>query len=118
MSQIEHLSIDLNRKDYVPKHYILAENSTRSSHKSAMAPQSYSENAPAPGPSAIVVPAHKHNETKKKESVWILGFLAGSFAGALSAMVFSLLFKMVMIFIKGSRDDSGVTIFSPLIWRT
>ncbi|OIT31995.1 leucine-rich repeat receptor-like serinethreonine/tyrosine-protein kinase sobir1 [Nicotiana attenuata] len=82
MSQLEHLSADLNRKDYVPKRYILAENSTRSSHKSAMAPQSYSGNAPAPGPSAIVVPVHKHNKTKKK---------------------------------RGSKDDSGVTIFSPLI---
>lgn len=80
-----------------------------------MAPQSYSGNAPAPGPSAIVVPVHKHNNTKKKVSIWILGFLTETFAGVLSAVGLSLLFKVVMIFIRGSKDDSGVTIFSPLI---
>ncbi|KAJ8536544.1 hypothetical protein K7X08_034945 [Anisodus acutangulus] len=115
MSQVEHLSADLNRKDYVPKRYILAENSRRSSHGPAMAPQSNSVYAQAPGPSTVIVPGHKHNKTKRKVSGWILGFFAGAFAGGLSASVFFMLFKLLMFCIRGSSNDSGLTIFSPLI---
>ncbi|CAN4088012.1 unnamed protein product [Withania somnifera] len=116
VSQVEHLSADLNQKDYVPKRYILAENARRPSRSHAMAPQFNTGYAQAPGPSIVVVPAgHKHNKLKRKIGAWILGFFAGAFAGGLSALVFSMLFKMLMFLIRGSSNDSGLTIFSPLI---
>ncbi|XP_059304044.1 leucine-rich repeat receptor-like serine/threonine/tyrosine-protein kinase SOBIR1 [Lycium ferocissimum] len=115
VSQVEHLSADLNRKDYVPKRYILAENSRRSRHMPAMAPQPSSGNVQAPAPSRVVVPGHKHNKTRRKVSAWILGFFAGAFAGGLSALVFCMLFKVLMFIIRGSTNDSSLTIFSPLI---
>ncbi|MCD7468684.1 Leucine-rich repeat receptor-like serine/threonine/tyrosine-protein kinase sobir1 [Datura stramonium] len=116
VSQVEHLSADLNRKDYVPKRYILAENARRPSRGPAMAPQSYSGYAQAPGPTTVVVPVgHKHNKIKRKVGAWILGFFAGAFAGCLSALVFGMLFKLLMFFIRGSINDTGLTIFSPLI---
>ncbi|CAN4088014.1 unnamed protein product [Withania somnifera] len=87
VSQVEHLSADLNQKDYVPKRYILAENARRPSRSHAMAPQFNTGYAQAPGPSIVV----------------------------LSALVFSMLFKMLMFLIRGSSNDSGLTIFSPLI---
>ncbi|WMV35452.1 hypothetical protein MTR67_028837 [Solanum verrucosum] len=113
MSQIEHLSADLNRNNAVPKRYILAENSTRSNQISAMVP------APAPAPTPVnrVVPVvHKRNKKKKKLRSWFLGFLAGTFAGGISAVIFSLLFKLVMFFVRrGKNDNSSLTIYSPLI---
>ncbi|XP_055825631.1 leucine-rich repeat receptor-like serine/threonine/tyrosine-protein kinase SOBIR1 [Solanum dulcamara] len=113
VSQVEQLA-DLNRKDYVPKRYILAESARRPRHSPAMAPNSgYPQ---APGPSTVVVPVgHKHNKIKRKVCAWILGFFAGVFAGGLSALVFSVLFKVLMFLIRGSSNDSGLTIFSPLI---
>ncbi|XP_049359290.1 leucine-rich repeat receptor-like serine/threonine/tyrosine-protein kinase SOBIR1 [Solanum verrucosum] len=117
VSQVEHLSADLNRKDYVPKRYILAENERRPRHSPAMAPESKSGYAQAPGPSTVVVPVKKdkHNKIRRKVGAWILGFFAGVFAGGLSALVFSVLFKVLMFLIRGIRNDSGLTIFSPLI---
>ncbi|XP_060204520.1 leucine-rich repeat receptor-like serine/threonine/tyrosine-protein kinase SOBIR1 [Lycium barbarum] len=112
VSQVEHLSANLNRKDYVPKRYILAENSRRS--RPAMAPQPSPGNAQAPAPSGAV-PEHKHNKTRRKVNAWILGFFAGAFAGGLSALVFCMLFKVLMFIIRGSTNDSSLTIFSPLI---
>lgn len=116
LNQVEHLSADLNRKDYVPKRYILAESARRPRHSPAMAPNSNSGHAQAPSPSTVVVPvAHKHNKIKRKVGAWILGFFSGSFAGGLSALVFSVLVKVLMFLIRGSSNDSGLTIFSPLI---
>lgn len=117
VSQVEHLSADLNRKDYVPKRYILAENATRPRHSPAMAPESKSRYAQAPGPSTVVVPVKKdkHNKIRRKVGAWILGFFAGVFAGGLSALIFSVLFKVLMFLIRGIRNDPGLTIFSPLI---
>ncbi|TMW81495.1 hypothetical protein EJD97_009257 [Solanum chilense] len=111
MSQIEHLSADLNRNNGVPKRYILAENSTRIS---AMGPASAP--APAPAPVNRVVPVvHKRKDKKRKLRSWFLGFLAGTFAGGISAVLCSLLFKMVMFFVRRGKNDSSLTIFSPLI---
>ncbi|KAM3381212.1 leucine-rich repeat receptor-like serine/threonine/tyrosine-protein kinase SOBIR1 [Capsicum galapagoense] len=116
MSQVEHLSADLNRKDYVPKRYILAENARRHSHGHAMAPQSNSGYAQDPGPSTVVVPVrHKHNKIKRRVGSWFLGFFAGAFAGGLTALVLAVLFKVLMSIIRGRSYDSGLTIFSPLI---
>ncbi|MCD9642652.1 Leucine-rich repeat receptor-like serine/threonine/tyrosine-protein kinase sobir1 [Datura stramonium] len=117
MSQVEHLSADLTRSNIVPKRYILAENSTRSKQISAMAPASYSASAPAPAPapSRAATSAHKRNKRKRKLRSWFLGFLAGTFAGALCAVLLSVLFKMIMFFIKRGKNDSSLTIFSPLI---
>ncbi|PHT53772.1 hypothetical protein CQW23_08234 [Capsicum baccatum] len=116
MSQVEHLSADLNRKDYVPKRYILAENARRHSHGHAMAPQSKSGYAQAPGPSTVVVPVrHKHNKIKRRIGSWFLGFFTGAFAGGLTALVLAVLFKVLMSIIRGRSYDSGLTIFSPLI---
>ncbi|TMX05525.1 hypothetical protein EJD97_017016 [Solanum chilense] len=117
VSQVEHLSANLNQKDYVPKRYILAEKATRPRHSPAMAPESKSRYAQAPGPSTVVVPVKedKHNKIRRKVGAWILGFFAGVFAGGLSALIISVLFKMLMFFIRGIRNDSGLTIFSPLI---
>ncbi|KAM3319215.1 leucine-rich repeat receptor-like serine/threonine/tyrosine-protein kinase SOBIR1 [Capsicum chacoense] len=116
MSQVEHLSEDLNRKDYVPKRYILAENARRHSHGHAMAPQSNSGYVQAPGPSTVVVPVrHKHNKIKRRVGSWFLGFFAGAFAGGLTALVLAVLFKVLMSIIRGRSYDSGLTIFSPLI---
>ncbi|NP_001306257.1 leucine-rich repeat receptor-like serine/threonine/tyrosine-protein kinase SOBIR1 precursor [Solanum lycopersicum] len=117
VSQVEHLSTDLNRKDYVLKRYILAENATRPRHSPAMAPESKSRYAQAPGPSTVVVPVKKdkHNKIRRKVGAWILGFFAGVFAGGLSALIFSVLCKVLMFLIRGIRNDPGLTIFSPLI---
>ncbi|KAK6787758.1 hypothetical protein RDI58_016283 [Solanum bulbocastanum] len=116
MSQVENLSADLNRNNAVPKRYILAENSTRSNQISAMGPASSSANAPAPAPVNRVVPVHKRDKKKKKLRSWFLGFLAGTFAGGISAVIFSFLFKLVMFFVRrGKNDNSSLTIYSPLI---
>ncbi|XP_055832155.1 leucine-rich repeat receptor-like serine/threonine/tyrosine-protein kinase SOBIR1 [Solanum dulcamara] len=116
VSQIEHLSADLNRNNVVPKRYILAENSTRSNRISAMGPASNSAIAPAPAPVNHIVPAvHKRNKKKRKIRSWFLGFLAGTFAGGISAVLCSLLFKLVMFFVRRGKNNSSLTIFSPLI---
>ncbi|KAJ8563288.1 hypothetical protein K7X08_031740 [Anisodus acutangulus] len=108
MSQVEHLSADLNRNNIVPKRYILAENSTRPNQISAM--------APAPAPSHVVpVNEHKRNKKKRKLTAWFLGFLAGTFAGCISAVLLSVLYKMIMFFIRRGKNDQSLTIYSPLI---
>ncbi|XP_059300013.1 leucine-rich repeat receptor-like serine/threonine/tyrosine-protein kinase SOBIR1 [Lycium ferocissimum] len=117
MSQVEHLSADLNRNNIVPKRYILAENSTRPNQISAMAPSSSNlENAPAPAPSHVV-PGHKNKRNKKKRKVrtWFLGFLAGTFAGGISAVLFSVVYKLIMFIVRRGKNDSRLTIYSPLI---
>ncbi|CAN4099262.1 unnamed protein product [Withania somnifera] len=116
MSQVEHLSADLTGNNIVLKRYILAENSTRSNQMSALAPFSNLENAPAPAPAhSRVAPRHKRNKKKRKVRSWFLGFLAGTFAGGISAVLFSVLFKLIMFFIKKGKNDSTLTIYSPLI---
>lgn len=116
VNQVEHLSADLSRKDYVPKRYILAESASRPRHTPAMAPNSNSGSAQAPGPSTVVVPVeHKHNKFKRKVCAWFLGFFAGVLAGGLTAAIFSVVVKVLMFIIRGSSNDSGLTIFSPLI---
>ncbi|XP_016441673.1 leucine-rich repeat receptor-like serine/threonine/tyrosine-protein kinase SOBIR1 [Nicotiana tabacum] len=116
MSQVEHLSADLDRNTFVPKRYILAENSTSSNQISALAPNSNSGNAPAPAPSHSVAPIHKSNNRKKRKvRAWFLGFFAGSFAGAISAVLLSVLFKLVMFFVRKGKTDGTLTIYSPLI---
>lgn len=82
-----------------------------------MAPESKSRYAQAPGPSTVVVPVKKdkHNKIRRKVGAWILGFFAGVFAGGLSALIFSVLCKVLMFLIRGIRNDPGLTIFSPLI---
>ncbi|KAK4370804.1 hypothetical protein RND71_010279 [Anisodus tanguticus] len=108
MSQVEHLSADLNRSNIVPKRYILAENSTRPNQISAM--------APAPAPSHVVpVNEHKRNKKKRKLTAWFLGFLAGTFAGCISAVLLSVLYKLIMFFIRRGKNDQSLTIYSPLI---
>lgn len=118
LSQVEHLSADLNRNKVFPKRYILAENSTRSNRITAMGPASSLAIAPAPAPASVnhVVPAvHKRNKKKRKLRSWFLGFLAGTFAGSITAVLSSLLFKFVMFFVRRGKNDSSLTIFSPLI---
>ncbi|KAK4375683.1 hypothetical protein RND71_006360 [Anisodus tanguticus] len=117
MSQVEHLSADLTSNNIVPKRYILAENSTRSKQISAMAPApSNLVNAPAPAPNHVVrVNKHKRNKKKRKLRAWFLGFLGGSFVGCISAVLFSVLYKLTMFFVRRGKNDRSLTIYSPLI---
>ncbi|KAF3618480.1 Leucine-rich repeat receptor-like serine/threonine/tyrosine-protein kinase SOBIR1 [Capsicum annuum] len=118
MGQVEHLSADLTGSDIVPKRYILAENSTN--QISARGPASRSANvlAPAPAPAPAhsrVAPVHKRSKKKRKIRSWFLGFLAGTVAGAICALLFSVFFKLVMYLIRRGKSDSSLTIYSPLI---
>ncbi|CAN4100534.1 unnamed protein product [Withania somnifera] len=82
------------------------------------APSSNLENAPAPAPAPAhsrVVPGHKRNKKKRKIRSWFLGFLAGSFAGCITAVLFSVFYKLILFFIKKGKNDSTLTIYSPLI---
>lgn len=97
----------------VQNRYILAERSNATgtrNRSSAAAPQS---SAQAPGPSAG---AHKKGKKKsKKIGGWILGFAAGALAGCLSGLVCSVLFKLLLVLIKGRGKEGGPSIYSPLI---
>ncbi|KAJ8559836.1 hypothetical protein K7X08_003894 [Anisodus acutangulus] len=117
MSQVEHLSADLTSNNIVPKRYILAENSTRSKQISAMAPApSNLVNASAPAPNHVVpVNIHKRNKKKRKLRAWFLGFLGGSFAGCISAVLLSVFYKLTMFFVRRGKNDQSLTIYSPLI---
>ncbi|CAN4100535.1 unnamed protein product [Withania somnifera] len=89
-----------------------------SQNKDRIAPSSNLENAPAPAPAPAhsrVVPGHKRNKKKRKIRSWFLGFLAGSFAGCITAVLFSVFYKLILFFIKKGKNDSTLTIYSPLI---
>ncbi|GMY14996.1 leucine-rich repeat receptor-like serine/threonine/tyrosine-protein kinase SOBIR1 [Fagus crenata] len=106
----------INRGQYsasdVPKRYILAENTTRSSNHSRS--NSSTSDAPAHAPAPAQSP-HKHKNSKRKLAGWILGFLAGALAGSISGFIFSLIFKLLLAVVRGRVKDAGPAIFSPLI---
>ena len=108
----------INRGQYsasdVPKRYILAENSTRSSNNSR-SNSSTSAHAPAHAPAQSPQSPHKHKNSKRKLAGWILGFLAGALAGSISGFIFSLIFKLLLAVVRGRVKDAGPAIFSPLI---
>ncbi|CAI8597579.1 unnamed protein product [Vicia faba] len=96
------------------KRYILAENDNSKSNGTRTRSGGSHSPAPAPGPAAVD-PHHKHKKNRRKLTGWALGFVAGAFAGILSGFVFSLLFKLALIMIKGKGKGSGPAIYSSLI---
>ncbi|KAJ4961136.1 hypothetical protein NE237_021046 [Protea cynaroides] len=68
--------------------------------------------APSPSPSSTV---DKHHKNKKRLRGCLFGFLAGGATGVVSGLMMSVLFKVMLVCIKGRKKDSGPVIFSPLI---
>ncbi|KAM7475457.1 hypothetical protein LguiB_022700 [Lonicera macranthoides] len=104
MSRVDFLSSELTEENSnsVTNRYILAEiNKT-----SALAP------AQAPSPAAV---AHKHRKHRNKIGAWIVGFFGGTLAGALSAIIGSIIFKIILAMMNGEEKQLGPSIFSPLI---
>ncbi|KAL3655412.1 Leucine-rich repeat receptor-like serine threonine tyrosine-protein kinase sobir1 [Castilleja foliolosa] len=60
-------------------------------------------------------PKKKHPKRRKKIVAASLGFLAGILAGTVSSVVIALLFKLLVLLIKGRKTDSNLRIFSPMI---
>ncbi|PSR95909.1 Leucine-rich repeat receptor-like serine/threonine/tyrosine-protein kinase [Actinidia chinensis var. chinensis] len=121
MKRIEYSSAELREKIPVPKRYIFIENSTMGNQNSVVAPSTsqssnaiIAQEAPAPAPMATTQKRKKH---KMKTGRMILGFVAGALAGGVSGLVFSVLFKQLLLLIRCGRKDSGPSIFSPQIKR-
>ncbi|XP_057487205.1 leucine-rich repeat receptor-like serine/threonine/tyrosine-protein kinase SOBIR1 [Actinidia eriantha] len=116
MKRIEYSSAELREKTTVPKRYIFAENSTTAIQNPAAAPSTNpgSSTDLAPAPMATTQKRKKH---KRKTHGMIIGFAAGALAGGASGLVFSVLFKLLLLLIRGIGKDSGPAIFSPQIKR-
>lgn len=85
--------------------------------------------APAPGPSSrwnknsseAPAPQLQENSHKKKHNSkerWAFGMIVGIVMGAISAFVFSFLFRMFLFYIRERPKVQGAVIYSPLIKKT
>ncbi|PIA51521.1 hypothetical protein AQUCO_01100402v1 [Aquilegia coerulea] len=90
----------------LPKRYIFAENHTRN-HNNAIA------HSPAPSPLPALHHEHKKGENNAKG--FVVGFFVGVASGMVSGFICSLLFKFLLICIRGKEQESGPVIFSPMI---
>ncbi|KAK8537675.1 hypothetical protein V6N13_096517 [Hibiscus sabdariffa] len=100
-----------------PKRYIFAEISNNGSSASAPSPhgrKSSAAEAPAPAPTPSTSNHHKHNGHRKLMR-WVFGLLVGGPSGIFTGFIFSVMFKLVIETVRGSRKDSGPSIFSKLI---
>ncbi|KAJ6845869.1 leucine-rich repeat receptor-like serine/threonine/tyrosine-protein kinase SOBIR1 [Iris pallida] len=107
--------------------YILEESKndpSSSSSSIAVAPApghhyyTYSAGSPAPAPAPMPPSAlHHRSSSSRKIRNWILGFVTGVIAGALSGVAISLVFRMLTNCIRGRYKNYGVgpAIFSPTI---
>ncbi|KAH7856646.1 hypothetical protein Vadar_003876 [Vaccinium darrowii] len=114
MKKVEYSSAELVEINPIPKRYLLAEKNSNTSLAPTPSPSQGSGDsnaAGAPGPSPIT---HAHKK-KKKTGAMILGFAAGALAGGCSGVLFSVVFKLMMIWVRGGRKENGPAIFSPLI---
>ncbi|GAB2221288.1 hypothetical protein Droror1_Dr00012462 [Drosera rotundifolia] len=106
----------IRRKSVVPRRFMLDGSSRRNHSSAALAPKSSGGvspiSAPALAPSSSVTKKH---HKKHKMGTWILGFLVGSVAGGLTGMIFSVLVKLLIVLVTGGGNDTGISIFSPLI---
>jgi len=87
--------------------------------------------APAPGPSyrrnenssEALAPApqlqeNSHNKKRNSKERWAFGMIVGIVMGAISAFVFSFLFRMFLFYIRERPKVQGAVIYSPLIKKT
>lgn len=103
-----------------PKRYILAENTTRNGSTAAAPPpknQHRSNTTTAKAPSQpSTTDKHNKHKRKRKAMYWVLGFLVGGLAGVASGLVFSVMYKLLLILAKGGpKYSKGLAIFSPVI---
>ncbi|KAG6490937.1 leucine-rich repeat receptor-like serine/threonine/tyrosine-protein kinase SOBIR1 [Zingiber officinale] len=101
-----------HRRSFVPKRYILAENTTRgvrnNTNTSIALPPASSTNISTPEDHH-----HRHSHKNRKRN-WILGFFSGAIAGVVSGVVLSVLFRLLMNCIRGRyRNPGGPSIYSP-----
>ncbi|GAB2269744.1 Leucine-rich repeat receptor-like serine/threonine/tyrosine-protein kinase sobir1 [Dionaea muscipula] len=124
-ARAEYGSAEIVRKNnIVPRRFMLAENTNSRRNQTsaaAAAPRASSilgpapAPAPAPAPSPSVAAHHHHHHKKRKLGAWLLGFLAGAVIGGFSGIIVSAIIKMLIVLVRGGENDSGITIFSPLI---
>ncbi|KMS97260.1 hypothetical protein BVRB_7g177070 [Beta vulgaris subsp. vulgaris] len=114
LNGVEYISSEVPRKSLVPRRFILDVNATRRSNDTSSGAHRVSS-GPAQAPSSSA-PAHKHHHRKsRKIAAWSLGFLAGGIVGGICGMVFSVLVKMGLAWLRGGGKNAGPSIFSPLI---
>ncbi|KAK1436715.1 hypothetical protein QVD17_02497 [Tagetes erecta] len=113
LDRLQSFSPELKRSNYkhLPKRYVFVESAIQSEDEGF--DRSRVE-APAPAPVEAQNGNHKKNN-RKKIMGWVLGFFAGSIAGILSIIFFSVLIKLVLMVSKYGGNESGPSIFSPLI---
>ncbi|XP_042496134.1 leucine-rich repeat receptor-like serine/threonine/tyrosine-protein kinase SOBIR1 [Macadamia integrifolia] len=101
----------------LPKRYILAENSTTNYHVGggAVSPSPSPKSSTAEAPSPSTSSAHKRPKKERNLKGWMIGFFPGVAVGMLSGLTLSILFKLLLKYIKGRGKDTGPVIFSPLI---
>ncbi|KAI3981746.1 hypothetical protein MKX01_027731 [Papaver californicum] len=106
---IYYLPSELRTKNVLPKRYIFAEKAV--SPAGSKDSNSSNNSSAAPSPSS-----HKHRKHKRNVKAWTIGFILGTIVGVLSGLFFSVLFKTLIVCIKGrEKETSGPTIFSQMI---
>ncbi|XP_020571417.1 leucine-rich repeat receptor-like serine/threonine/tyrosine-protein kinase SOBIR1 [Phalaenopsis equestris] len=115
------LTVDLSGNPYLSGNHPLTPHrrSLLPSNILAPAPSPYHNSiASAPGISPISspIPANDHHRGHKhKILTWILGFFIGSISGILGGLVVSMIYHLILNYIRGRRRKSGTEIFSPII---
>ncbi|KAL3628922.1 Leucine-rich repeat receptor-like serine/threonine/tyrosine-protein kinase sobir1 [Castilleja foliolosa] len=119
--EVPNEASQLQIKLKIPNRYVFAENNQTnpSSSSIAVSPSSSHDSSavsPAPAPSPFPGRAHNHKRHHKRNITGcVLGFIAGTLTGCLSGLTLSVLFKLLVVFISGRGDYTGLKLFSPLI---
>ncbi|WOL14371.1 hypothetical protein Cni_G23151 [Canna indica] len=107
-----------HRRSLYPKRYVLAEQTNSNTTGQSNNKTNNSSTHPAPAPSSSTNSSssdhHRHRSHKNRVRNWIVGFIAGSLAGIVSGVALSVLFRLVVNYIRGRyRNFGGPAIFSP-----
>ncbi|KAJ8465768.1 hypothetical protein OPV22_028320 [Ensete ventricosum] len=105
------------RRSLIPKRYVLAETTNPGNHNSTRAKNS-TTSTPALAPSSSTTNSsssghHRHHSRKRNVRSWIVGLITGSILGIVSGAVLSLLFRLLLNYIRGRyKNPGGPSIFS------